>query len=328
MSTPSGRSAAFLAEMGVGPQWTLRRGLPQTGDAQHDAGARAADASAGDAVDADVAAAHAPEAVAEISAASLTSVSVPPEVAARKAEPPMTQSAPAAAPQSTPAAVPQPAPAAYEPPAADGEDSTAWFDDAPAPPRAEPVSADAIAAMDWPALKAAVAVCTRCDLCATRRSVVPGRGIVDAPWIVIGAGPSRLDEKDKRAISGEAGQLLDNMLKAIGRSTERDVYLTNLVKCRPVDADGADRAPTPDEVAACRPYLERELALTGAAQILTLGQAAAKGMLGAASRGKVHRHGALPVVATYHPDDLLRKPEDKAKAWADLCLARDARDGA
>ncbi|PHV06043.1 uracil-DNA glycosylase [Janthinobacterium sp. BJB412] len=210
---------------------------------------------------------------------------------------------------------------------ADDADSTAWFDDAPTPARAAPIADEAIAALDWAGLKQAIASCTRCDLCATRRGTVPGRGEGSVGWIAIGAAPSRLDEKENRAITGDGGQLLANMLKAIALAPDTDVHVTNLVKCRPSDADGADRRPTPDEVAACRPFLERELVLSGAAMVLTLGQAAAKGLLGAAARGQVLRYGALPVVATYHPEDLLRRPEDKAKAWADLCLARAAHAG-
>ena len=208
-------------------------------------------------------------------------------------------------------------------------DSNAWFDEAPAPVRRQPVSDEAIAEMDWSALRTAVSTCTRCDLCETRRSAVNGRGAVEASWIAIAAAPSRLDEKDIQPVAGEAGLLLDNMLKAISLKPDADVYVTNLVKCRPAAPDGSDRAPTTDELAACRPFLHRELALTGAVMAMTFGQYAAKGlMMGPAARGKVMRYGAaeLPVVATYHPDDLLRKPEDKAKAWADLCLAKAARD--
>jgi DNA polymerase len=119
------------------------------------------------------------------------------------------------------------------------------------------------------------------------------------------------------------------MLKAIALKPDADVYVTNLVKCRPAAEDGADRPPTIDELTACRPYLHRELQLTGASMAMTFGQHAAKGlMMGPAARGKVMRYGdaGLPVVATYHPDDLLRRPEDKAKAWGDLCLAKAARD--
>lgn len=183
--------------------------------------------------------------------------------------------------------------------------------------------------MDWPALKTAVATCTRCVLCDTRRNAVNGRGAASASWIAIAAAPSRLDEKDNQPISAEAGLLLDNMLKAISLKPAEDVYVTHLVKCRPSNPDGSDRAPTADELAICRPFFDRELALTGATMAMTFGQFAAKGlMMGPAARGKVMRYGAaeLPVVATYHPDDLLRKPEDKAKAWGDLCLAKATRD--
>ena len=179
--------------------------------------------------------------------------------------------------------------------------------------------------MDWNALNAAIANCTRCTLCDSRRNAVIGRGAEKASWIAISAAPTRLDEKDAQAVSGDAGQLLHNMMKAIELKPESDVYITNLVKCRPSTPDGAERNPSAEEVIACRPFLERELALTGARMAMTFGQFAAKGlMLGPVARGKVMHYGPqqLPVVATYHPDDLLRKPEDKAKAWADLCLAK------
>jgi DNA polymerase len=264
---------------------------------------------------------------------------------------PVPPVAPRAAPPAKPAARAA-APVEAEPA---GED-TAWFDDAPMPPpsatpsrsaanaaadaslseaapsdlaaasyaaaelASTPVSDVAIASMDWPALRAAVSSCTRCPLCETRIAAVNGRGAERATWIAIAAAPSVADEQDVQAITGEAGQLLHNMLKAIELKPEADVYVTNVVKCRP-----PERNPTGDEVIACRPYLERELALTGATMAMTFGQFAAKGlMMGPAARGKVMHYGAnqLPVVATYHPDDLLRKPEDKAKAWADLCLAK------
>ena len=179
--------------------------------------------------------------------------------------------------------------------------------------------------MDWDALNAAIASCTRCTLCESRRNAVTGRGAENAGWIAISAAPSRQDERDAQAVSGDAGQLLNNMMKAIELKPESDVYITSLVKCRPSTPDGAERNPGAEEVIACRPFLDRELALTGARMAMTFGQFAAKGlMMGPVARGKVMHYGPqqLPVVATYHPDDLLRKPEDKAKAWADLCLAK------
>jgi DNA polymerase len=296
----SARSAVFLDEMGIGAQWKLRNVAAQP-----------------DSEPAEEAVAALAPAVAEM----------PPVAASRPPAPPAATAPSAPAARVAPAA--EPSPPADDAPHAPDDDSNAWFDEAPAPARAAPVSDEAIAAMDWPALKTAVSTCTRCPLCETRRNAVNGRGAGNASWIAIAAAPSRLDEKDNQPVTGEAGQLLGNMLKAISLKPDTDVYVTNLVKCRPANPDGSDRAPTIDELTACRPYLHRELALTGATMAMTFGQFAAKGlMMGPAARGKVMRYGAaeLPVVATYHPDDLLRKPEDKAKAWGDLCLAKAARD--
>lgn len=188
------------------------------------------------------------------------------------------------------------------------------------------VSEPAIAAMDWRELKAAAATCTRCDLCRSRKGVVFGRGDPNADWLIVGNGPGRADEQDGRAVTGSAGTLLDNMLLAIGLQPEENVYVTSMVKCRVPDAD-AGAAPTQQQIAACQPYLERELALTRARIIVAIGQAAATGLLGlpglpSAARGVVHRFGAIPVVLTEHPEDLLHQGINKAATWADLCLAR------
>jgi DNA polymerase len=318
----SPRNAVFLDEMGIGALWKLRN--PGTAFAPVDDGA------------AELAPVEAAPVAGDIEGEVQASVAVPVAVAAPASAPasaPVTERAPA------PAVLPPPVPAAA-PVVASDDESTAWFDDVPAAvpvaasPRTprrpgEPVSDEAIAAMDWPALQDAVSNCTRCPLAATRLNAVNGRGPQQAAWLAIAAAPSAEDDAEARAITGEAGQLLGNMFKAIALKPEADVYVTNLVKCRPATDDGANRNPTADELTACRPYLDRELALTGATMAMTFGQFAAKGlMMGPAARGKVMRYGAarLPVVATYHPDDLLRRPEDKAKAWGDLCLARTARD--
>ncbi|SEO02426.1 DNA polymerase [Duganella sp. CF517] len=337
MSQTATRSAIFLEEMGVGAHWSLRSRptAPAPGDAAGPADERLAEAEADQAAFTRAVM----QAVMEPTVAEQPLRAQPvDEQPAREQPAPVAARAPmpeAAAPASAPRAAPAPvvdaAPAAPSAPRADmaADDSTAWFDEAPVPTRAAPVSDEAIAEMDWAQLRTAVATCTRCQLCATRRNAVNGRGPTDASWIALAAGPSRLDEKDNQPVAGEAGQLLDNMLKAIALKPDADVYVTNLVKCRPAAGDGADRPPTIDELTACRPYLHRELQLTGASMAMTFGQHAAKGMMmGPAARGKVMRYGdaGLPVVATYHPDDLLRRPEDKAKAWADLCLAKAARD--
>jgi len=324
----SPRNAVFLEEMGIGALWKLRNpGVEFAPVASDDAGLAPADTVAAE--DETVVPAHAPAIVQPVQARASDPVSVP-----VSAPPPVAERPAAPAPAPLPPPVPASAPVV-----ASDDESTAWFDDvpatvAPAPPRAPrrpgaPVSDEAIAAMDWPALQEAVSTCTRCPLAATRLHAVNGRGPQQAAWLAIAAAPSADDDAEARAVTGAAGQLLDNMFKAIALKPEADVYVTHLVKCRPATDDGANRNPSADELIACRPYLERELALTGATMAMTFGQFAARGlMMGPAARGQVMHYGAanLPVVATYHPDDLLRRPEDKAKAWGDLCLARTARD--
>ena len=238
-----------------------------------------------------------------------------PEVEAAPVEP---QEAPVA---RVPAAPPAP-PAVARAPAAPVQ--------APSAPGAEPSDAD-IAGMDWEQLRAAITACTRCGACKDGRKPVFGTGAQQATWLVAAGASTLADEQAGAPLAGDTGALLDNMLAAVGASRESDAYVTNLVKCRPVSTKGGDRAPSAEEVAACRPYLERELALTGATRTLTLGQIAANGLLGkplaeplAGSRGDVHEYAGVPLVATLHPGELLRRGADKALAWADLCRARAA----
>ena len=222
----------------------------------------------------------------------------------------------------------QPRPALPALPAPVGD--SAWGEDPPAPPATD----DEIARMDWPQLKAAIASCTRCGLCQGGRKPVYGNGAQQARWLVAAGASTASDEKERQPVSGDPGKLLANMLAAVGLSRESNAYVTNLIKCRPSSANGGDRAPSADEAAACRPYLERELALTGATVVLTLGQIAANALQGkplqeplAGSRGQVHDISGARLVATLHPGELLRRSADKALAWADLCLA-NSHDGA
>jgi DNA polymerase len=239
------------------------------------------------------------------------------EEAAVAAEPAAMSAEAPAAPVPVQASTPAPAPAeeAFE---------VAW-DDTAVPEEA----VKDIARMDWAALRLAVANCRRCGACSEGRKPMFGSGPRQARWMVVAGTPGAQDEQSGQPVSGDAGKLLENMLHAVGLSRERDAYVTPLVKCRPVSAKGGDRAPTLEEVEACRPYLERELALSGATTVLTLGQVAANGLLGrplseplAGARGAVHRLGEVPLVATLHPGELLRRGQDKALAWADLCRAR------
>jgi uracil-DNA glycosylase family 4 len=208
-------------------------------------------------------------------------------------------------------------------------DDSAW-DDAALPSDATP---EEIALMDWDGLGIAITTCRRCSACRDGRAPVTGTGSRQARWLVAAGASTAADEKARVPLAGDPGKLLDNMLAAVGRSRQQDVYITNLIKCRPLSPNGAERAPSAEEAAACRPYLERELALTGAGTVLTLGQIAANTLLGrplatplAGVRGQAHvldtAQGQVTLVASLHPGELLRRGADKAQAWADLCRAR------
>ena len=188
-----------------------------------------------------------------------------------------------------------------------------------------------IASMDWRQLKSAVSECTRCGLCHSREHTVFGTGDERAKWLFIGEGPGQAEDQEGEPFVGLAGQLLDNMLAAIGVRRGENAYIANIVKCRPVDVEGddeRDRPPSAEEIAACLPYLQRQIALIQPTVLVALGKTAALSLLAldpstlvASLRGTIHRYAGLPLVVTYHPAYLLRKPADKAKAWSDLCLA-------
>ena len=195
-------------------------------------------------------------------------------------------------------------------------------------------SAAEIAEMDWTQLKTAVAGCVKCGLCKTRTKTVFGTGDEKAKWLFIGEGPGRNEDLQGEPFIGPAGKLLDNMLSAMGLKRGDNAYIANIVKCRPTGADGRDRPPTPEEAAACRPYLERQIALIQPAILIALGKTAGLSLVGgnpdtpvSQLRGKVHRYNGLPLVVTYPPAYLLRKLADKAKTWDDLCLAMNAFAG-
>lgn len=192
----------------------------------------------------------------------------------------------------------------------------------------------ALAAMDWDALEASIRACTRCGLCEGRQHAVPGVGDRAARWLFVGEGPGRNEDLQGEPFVGPAGQLLDNMLRALDLARGKDTYIANIVKCRPVGADGRDRPPTPDEVDACMPYLRRQIALIRPQVIIALGKTAAVSLLGlpadtalAGLRGEPREFDGIPLVITYHPAYLLRQPADKAKTWRDLCLAKHIIDG-
>ena len=184
----------------------------------------------------------------------------------------------------------------------------------------------AIASMSWDQLRAAVSVCTRCALCRSAQAPVFGEGSNVARLVVVAGATTTQDAVHGAPLSGEPGRLFDNMLGTLGLARGQGAYVSNLIKCVPTSPSGAERAPTADEAAACRPYLEREIALSGARMVLTLGQIAANGVLGkplqqslSGTRGSVITRDGVALVATLHPAEMLRQGTDKALAWADLC---------
>jgi DNA polymerase len=180
-----------------------------------------------------------------------------------------------------------------------------------------------VARLPWGELAADIDACTACGLCRTRHKSVPGVGDAAAEWLFVGEAPGAEEDARGEPFVGQAGRLLDNMLAALGMSREQNVYIANVLKCRPPN----NRTPEPLEVEACRPYLERQVALIAPRLIVALGRSAASLLLGtdasiASLRGRVHRYRGIPLVVTYHPAYLLRNLHDKAKAWEDLLLAR------
>jgi uracil-DNA glycosylase len=179
-----------------------------------------------------------------------------------------------------------------------------------------------ITGMDWPQLKASVADCKACALHKGRNKTVFGVGDEGAEWLFIGEGPGADEDAKGEPFVGQAGKLLDNMLAAIGLKRGKNVYIANIVKCRPP----GNRNPEPLEAAQCEPYLHRQIELIGPKLIVALGKVAAVNLLKreasiASLRGKVLAYQGTPLIVTYHPAYLLRSLPDKAKAWEDLCFA-------
>ena len=204
-----------------------------------------------------------------------------------------------------------------------------------------PLSADAraaaIARMDWPTLREAVAACQACSLCEGRRQTVFGVGGERARWMVVGEAPGEQEDKRGEPFVGPAGQLLDQMLDALGLARDagpdadpaREVYIANTLKCRPPH----NRNPAADELAQCEPFLMRQIALVQPRVILAMGRFAVQALLRSDQaigklRGRVHDYQGVPLIVTYHPAYLLRNLPDKARAWEDLCLAAATADAA
>jgi len=197
-------------------------------------------------------------------------------------------------------------------------------------PKVPPLDARAlqIASLEWPQLRESVAGCVACPLHKGRNKTVFGVGDEAADWLFVGEGPGAEEDTKGEPFVGQAGKLLDNMLGAIKLKRGHNVYIANVVKCRPP----GNRNPEPGEAAQCEPYLHRQIALIKPKLIVALGKVAAVNLLKrdaavASMRGKIHQYQGIPLIVTYHPAYLLRSLPEKAKAWVDLCFAVETMQG-
>ena len=195
---------------------------------------------------------------------------------------------------------------------------------ATAAPDENPVEPGRPDTITWQALRDAVQTCTRCKLHQTRTQGVFGVGDEQADWLIVGEAPGADEDVQGEPFVGQAGRLLDAMLAAIGLHRGANVYIANVLKSRPP----GNRNPEPDEIAACMPYLLQQIELLQPKIIIAMGRFAAQNLLSskdsiAGLRGRVHHFHGVPLIVTYHPAYLLRTLADKAKAWEDLCLARE-----
>jgi uracil-DNA glycosylase len=187
----------------------------------------------------------------------------------------------------------------------------------------DPARVARIATLDFAGVAAEAANCNACGLCKQRKQAVVGVGAHDAPWLFVGEGPGADEDQQGEPFVGQAGKLLDAMLNAAGLARGREVYIANVVKCRPP----GNRTPTVEEAAACAPFLDRQIDLIKPKLIVALGKTAVTRLTGsdasmASLRGQSLEYRGIPVVATYHPAYLLRNLPEKLKAWEDLVFAR------
>lgn len=186
-----------------------------------------------------------------------------------------------------------------------------------------------VAELGWEGLRAAVSGCERCPLHETRTQTVFGVGDPSADWVIVGEAPGAEEDRLGEPFVGRAGHLLDEMLKALGQS-RGTAYIANVLKCRPPN----NRDPRPEEAERCSPYLERQIDLIEPRVVLAVGRIAAQRLLGTDAplgrmRGQVFQYGSsrVPLVVTYHPAYLLRRPAEKGKVWRDLLFAAGVAAG-
>ncbi|WP_243478081.1 uracil-DNA glycosylase [Orrella daihaiensis] len=199
---------------------------------------------------------------------------------------------------------------------------------ASSPDLVEQVPGPDLATLSLMQIAQAVTACQHCGLCETRRHAVPGEGVEKPAILIVGEAPGEQEDQQGKPFVGRSGQLLENMLKAIGHGRETSVFITNVVKCRPP----ANRNPKDEEIAACAPYLARQMEVLAPKAILAMGRFAAQSLLKTEAPLQKLRQAthtidlggqSVPVVVTYHPAYLLRRPVDKRLAWEDLKRLRE-----
>lgn len=287
MASAAARRKSVLREMGLGPVWRLR-GNEIVDEAEPTPAEPVA---------------IAPPPVQSPPAAQAVATTPVPPAAPRPARPQVIPQSGAESRRAAPVSAAQPS--------------------APPAPVVDPGRDNRIATLEWDALEDDIRACGACVLCQRRKQAVPGVGDRKAELMLVGEGPGAEEDQRGEPFVGQAGKLLDNMLAAIGMKRGEGVYIANAVKCRPPH----NRTPEAGEIAACLPYLERQIQLVQPRLLVALGRPAAQALLQTevgigAARGKRFQRGEVPVVVTYHPAYLLRNPQDKAKAWEDLCFAR------
>lgn len=192
----------------------------------------------------------------------------------------------------------------------------------PIQPASKPQVTNIAENMNWEQLAHKVSICENCKLCENRTQTVLERGNRNAKWMFIGEGPGEQEDLQGRPFVGASGQLLDKMIAAMQLNIENDVYIANVIKCRPP----RNRNPEPEEISSCKNYLLQQINLVKPQMIITLGRYAVQTLLDTELavgklRGKVHHYQDIPLIATYHPSYLLRTPSAKKDAWDDLQLA-------
>jgi uracil-DNA glycosylase len=173
-----------------------------------------------------------------------------------------------------------------------------------------------------------ISVCNKCSLCETRNKTVPGDGHINPSLMIIGEGPGAEEDKSGLPFVGRAGQYMDKWMEAINLDKKQDIYLANIVKCRPPE----NRDPLPDEIAACLPYLERQISIINPKVILSVGRISSQILTGQTEgigklRGKTYEYRGTALIPTYHPSTVLRNQDEYRKpVWEDLKEVRNYLD--